>query len=333
MKNIKKKNTNIIVVGGAGYIGHVVIDYFLKKKYKIICIDNLVYKNKLHLKNKNLVFIKSDYANFEAYSKYVNNNSLVVFLGGLVGDPITAKYPTISKIHNEVSIKRSINFFLKRKVSKLVFTSTCSNYGIVKNNQIVNEKSKLLPISLYAKSKVLIEKFLKIKSRKCNTIITILRFATAFGLSKRMRFDLTVNQFVRDIYFGKKLEVYDNNTWRPYCHVNDFSKVIYKILTKSKKNYQFNIFNVGSNENNYTKEMIIKKIGKFIPVNHVKFIKKSKDRRNYRVNFNKLKKYLKYQPKINLDYGIKEIIQLLKKGMFKNSKKKLSQFGNFKIIK
>ena len=111
--------------------------------------------------------------------------------------------------------------------------STCSNYGVVKNNEIVNEKSKLNPISLYAKSKVKFEKYLQ-KNKKSKTKITILRFATAFGLSSRMRFDLTINEFVREIFLKNSLEVYESETWRPYCHVKDFALAIFKVIKTPK---------------------------------------------------------------------------------------------------
>tara|TARA_Y100000996_G_C22412365_1_gene597807 strand:+ start:133 stop:885 length:753 start_codon:yes stop_codon:yes gene_type:complete len=243
----------IIILGGEGYIGRVLSDYFLKKKKFVISIDNLIYKQNKPKNKKNFKFHKIDLKEKKKLSKIIKKNDIVVILAGLVGDPITKKYPRQSKKINEVYLLNSIKILIKNNVKNIIFVSTCSNYGITKNNQLVNEKSKLNPISLYAKSKIKIEKYLEKISKKNNSKITILRFATAFGLSKRMRFDLTINQFVREIYLKNKLEVYDAKTWRPYCHVNDFALAINKIINYPKLKF-FDVFNVGTNKNNFTKK-------------------------------------------------------------------------------
>ena len=102
--------------------------------------------------------------------------------------------------------------------------STCSNYGLIKGDYLADEEHDLNPLSLYAKSKVNIEKYILSLYKKSSMRPTILRFATAFGLSPRMRFDLTVNQFTKELKLNKKLQVFDENTWRPYCHVKDFAE-------------------------------------------------------------------------------------------------------------
>ena len=147
-----------------------------------------------------------------------------------MGDPITKKYPNITKKIN-LENRKVIKICFKKGFRKIIFVSTCSNYGIFDKNSLAKENSRLNPKSLYAKTKVKIEKTFKIV-KKGNSEITILRFATAFGLSDRMRFDLTINQFVREIYLNKKIEVYDPYTWRPYCHVKDFANIIFQIVSK-----------------------------------------------------------------------------------------------------
>ena len=102
------------------------------------------------------------------------------------------------------------------------------------------------------------------ENRNIFTSTTILRFATAFGVSNRMRFDLTINHFVKDALIDNKLVVYDSDTWRPYCHLQDFNNIIEKVIFASQKDVDFQIFNAGSEINNYTKEMIVKEISKKI---------------------------------------------------------------------
>ena len=138
---------------------------------------------------------------------------------------------------------------------------------------MVNEKSRLNPLSIYAKNKVMIEKYI-LQLKNIKFIPTILRFSTAFGLSsERMRFDLTINQFVKEAFFKNKLEIYDGDTYRPYCHVKDFARAIYRsIISKNMKKLE--IYNVGSNSNNFTKEQLIKKISKYIKTNNISYVNK-----------------------------------------------------------
>tara|TARA_Y100000590_G_scaffold469618_1_gene658709 strand:+ start:3635 stop:4630 length:996 start_codon:yes stop_codon:yes gene_type:complete len=327
-----KNNPNIVIIGGAGYIGSVVSDFFLKKKYKVKSIDNLIYKQKIPRSKRNFNFHNLDISKKDKVNKLIDNNSIVILLAGLVGDPITKKYPKISKKINENYTIKFINLCLKKKIKHLIFVSTCSNYGITGTKKMVDENSKLNPLSIYAKSKIKIEKYLKIKSKKNKIKITILRFATAFGISKRMRFDLTVNQFVREIFLKNNLEVYDTGTWRPYCHVKDFAGAIFKTIS-SKNKKLFDVYNVGSNRNNFTKEKLIKKIQKYIKIEKISYINKKSDYRNYKVNFTKMKKKLQFIPKYSIDYGIKEIIYAMKKKKYLKLNDSNDFFGNYKIKK
>ena len=323
-----KKSQNIVILGGAGYIGSVVSDYFLKKNFQVTSIDNLIYKQKSPLNKKNLYFYNLDISK-NKIQKIIDSNSVVILLAGLVGDPITKKYPKISKKINEDYIIKCIKLCFLKKIKHLIFVSTCSNYGITKSKKMVDEKSKLNPLSLYAKSKIKIEKYLQTKSKKNRIKISILRFATAFGISNRMRFDLTINQFVRELFLKNDLEVYDTGTWRPYCHVKDFARAIHSSIV-SKNKELLEIYNVGSNVNNFTKEQIIKKIKKYIKTGKIQYVNKKSDYRNYKVNFNKMRKKLNFVPKYSVDYGIKEIIKSMKKKKYL----KLNQSKDFlEIIK
>lgn len=323
----------ILILGGEGYIGQELNSFLQnqKKKFEIIVVDNLLYNQSTLKQNKifkNYKFIKYDLSNKEINNNILNNVYCIVILSGLVGDPITKKYPLMAKINNETLIKKFINQSFAKKIPRLIFVSTCSNYGLRNEKYKAKENSKLKPLSLYSKSKVSIEKFILNKNKKKSfTTPTILRFATAFGLSSRMRFDLTINEFTKDIFLKKKLDVYDVDTWRPYCHIKDFARLIYKIINADKNKINFQVFNAGSTTNNFTKQTIIKRISKFLNTNCIKYLDKGKDRRNYRVDFSKVNKKLGFKPKYSIDYGIKEIINWLKK----NKKKKFSNLGNYKI--
>ena len=320
-----------LVVGGEGYIGQkLVSDLININKDAVISFDCRIYKQKKNsnIYNKKLYRLINDkMSNFNKYSNILSSIDSLIILGGLVGDPITKKYSKVSKKINEDDIMNIMKISSKYKVPKIIFISTCSNYGLVNETEFATEKHRLKPLSLYAKSKVKCEKYLF--KLKFNTPV-ILRFATAFGLSDRMRFDLTVNEFTRDLYYKKKLDIYDQKSWRPYCHVNDFSRIIRKVLIAEKKKVAYQIFNVGNNRNNCTKKNLVDKIVRILKYknNGINYLNKGFDRRNYKVDFSKIEKVLKIKTKFDINYGIKEIILSSKKNRnyFKNKK-----LGNYNI--
>ena len=211
----------------------------------------------------------------------------------------------------------------------MIFVSTCSNYGIG-SKKLLKEDDDLKPLSYYSKQKVKIEQLL-IKIKKVNFIWTILRFATAFGVSPRMRFDLTINHFVKSLLDKEQLEIYDSQTFRPYCHVKDFARAIKKIMSSNPKKINNAIFNVGSNRNNFSKRKIYEKISMHIKNTKVRFLKKGFDKRDYVVNFKKINKVLNFKTIYSVDYGIREIIKYVKQNYKEN--KSLKNFGNYKIRK
>lgn len=327
-------NKNVLVVGSQGYIGSVLTDYLLKKKFQIIGIDNFIYnQKKINFLNKNYKFISCDLRDEEKIKKLVPKVYQVIILAGLVGDPITKKYPKLAHEINYIGIKNVINICNKSKIKKLIFISTCSNYGITKGDNLLKECHPLKPISLYAKQKVKIEKFLL--KNKFKFTITILRFATAFGLSPRMRFDLTVNEFVKDAFFKKQLEIYEPNTYRPYCHIKDFCRIINLVLKKKSTDLDKEVFNCGSNNNNYSKIQIARILKKRFKDLKIVINKNVKDKRNYKVDFSKVKKVLKFRPKYSVNYGVSEIINFLKKNIDSKLDENVNnkKFGNYLIKK
>ena len=323
-------NNKILLVGGAGYIGTVLIKHLLDSKYHVTCLDNLIYDNSYSLsefkKNNEFNFVLGDLRNDLLMTELLSKCDATIILAGLVGDPITKKYPEISEKINSTGTKKLINNCNNKKIEKLVFVSTCSNYGLSDTDLPLSEEAELKPISLYAKQKVEVENYILSQKNSVDYSPTILRFSTAFGLSPRMRFDLTINQFTKSIFEDEKLEVFDSNTWRPYCHVKDFASTLEKILDASKKTTDFQVFNVGGDNNNFTKKQIVEKIFKFIPGNKVTFTDKKRDPRNYKINFSKISKILNFKVKYTVNDGIEEMINF-----FKKNKKILKTFNHIKF--
>ena len=142
-----------------------------------------------------------------------------------------------------------------------------------------------------------------------------------------MRFDLTINEFVHTLFLGKKLKLYDIDTFRPYCHINDFARLIDVVLSSDKKKILFETFNAGSTRNNYSKLSIFKLIKRKIKNSKFEILKESKDRRDYNVSFEKVKKVLNFKTKYSINYGINQILNYLKKNKKINAKK----LGNYSI--
>ncbi len=319
----------ILIIGGEGYIGKVVKKYFRRNRHSVTTLDKLIYKDQ-EVNFKDSQFIMADLLDKKIINQCLVNADAIVILAGLVGDPITKKYPIYSKKINEEGLKYIIKTSFEKQIKKLIFISTCSNYGKIKKGQFADENYKLNPLSNYSKSKVRLEKYiLSFKSNKKNTstTATILRFATAFGHSERMRFDLTVNQFVLEMFKYNKIKVYDKNTWRPYCHVKDFARLILIVLQSNKNKVNFEIFNAGGDKNNFTKEMIALNIQKYFSKSKIHFIKNDVDQRDYRVSFFKVKKVLNFIPNYSLDFGIKEIFNNIKKQKYNTSINKFH--GNY----
>ena len=312
----------ILITGGAGFIGTVLTNLALEKNFKVISVDNLKNSKKKflkkNLKNKRFVFFRCDINNPRNFEKIIKKEEIdiVVHLAGIVGDPASKLEKKLTVDTNLKNSKILFELCEKYNVKKFIFSSTCSNYGIVASNTFADENTKLKPLSLYAKTKVDFEKFMIKKSKSIKMKLTIMRFATVFGVSDRMRFDLTINQFTREIFLKKTLDIFGENTWRPYCHVKDVARAIL-ISLKSKK--KLSIFNVGNSKQNYSKKDVINAIGKFLILNNIIFSKKNiYDKRDYKVSFQKIFKDLKFKTKFNLNYGIKEIIGFLKKNKKNN---------------
>ena len=326
---------NILLIGGAGYIGTVLSSHFLTRGYKVTVLDDFTYNNQFavipFLGEKGYRLVKGDMNDPGILEQASKDAEDVILLAGLVGDPITKKYPVESGLINDKGIKHCMDYFSDKKINKLIFISTCSNYGLIKENELADENFDLNPLSLYAKAKVSNEKYLLDKKGNANYTGIVLRFATAFGLSPRMRFDLTVSEFVRDLFFGSELLVFDENTWRPYCHVRDFSRLIERVLNSDDSIVNYEVFNAGGEVNNYTKKMIVETILEYIPDGNVKYSDKGSDPRNYRVSFEKVKKTLGFEPEYTVKDGIMELIDGLRKGIYADSLDDKNRYGNYEI--
>src|SRR5262245_24156629 len=325
----------VLVMGGAGYIGSVLTGRLLQAGYQVRCSDLLLYRNGVtvtpFLDHPDYEFMRCDLVDTARLERAFADVTDVVVLAGLVGDPITKKYPEASGRINDDGILRLIDFCNGQCLNRVIFVSTCSNYGLIPEDTTADEDFELNPLSLYAKSKVAAEQKLLALEGKVDYQPTVLRFATAFGLSPRMRFDLTVSEFTRAMFRGEDLLVYDAHTWRPYCHLKDFSEAIRRVIEAPVDRGAFEAFNAGGDVNNATKQTIVDTIKSYLPEAPVHYQAHGADPRNYRVNFGKIKRVLHFEPSMMVRDGVAELLGALGQGLFSDVEANKPFYGNYEI--
>ena len=316
----------ILIAGGAGYIGSVLVRLLLQKNYRVRVLDRLLFGGEsiVELLNyPNFEFFKGDVRDEQTLRTMLKGMDAVVNLAAIVGDPACAKEPELTQETNYQASKLMYNIANEFGSKQFIFASTCSNYGkMVDPNSYVNEDSELSPISLYAETKVATEKFLFSQSKDNICKPTCLRFSTVYGASPRIRFDLTVNEFTKELALKRELVVFGEQFWRPYCHVYDLARSVVAVLESSDDKVGFNVFNVGDTNENYTKKMLVDEIIKQLPDSNVKYVQKNEDPRDYKVNFDKIKNTLGFKISKTVPEGIRQVIKIIKEGFLINPDEK-----------
>lgn len=305
----------VLVAGGAGYIGSALVSRILRDTdLNVTVFDSLMYGGDSLLPyfsyGNRFNFIKGDLRAVNL-DDLLENKYYVVNLAALVGEPICKKYPVEARQINfeaNISLAKAAE---KRRVRRYIFASTCSNYGISNSNELIDETGILQPVSLYSETKVNSENLLL--NELPDLPVTVLRFATAYGLASRVRFDLLLHEFIRDAWKNKTIRVFGAEHWRPIVHVDDIARSICFILEKDQVKKK-DVFNVGSNDQNYRKielaEMVAKRLGA-----NIEKVESHKDPRNYKVSFNKIRNETKFQPILRPEDAINHIATGLESGL------------------
>ena len=319
------KQKIIMVTGGAGYVGSILLRRLLQNGYKVVCVDSLRYGGASLLEiwgDPNFVLERIDITNPDAMREVFNRYTFhgIVHLAAIVGDPACKLEPELARKTNLDASIGLLESAVRSHVNRFVFASTCSNYGKMKNpDAYVDENAPLAPVSLYAELKVAFEEFILHQVRQdANICPTILRFSTVHGISPRMRFDLTVNEFSKEVALGRELQVFGEPFWRPDCHVTDFSRAILAVLEADNEAVAFNVFNVGDTTQNYTKKMLVDEILRQVPEAQVTYVHKEDDPRDYRVNFDKIRETLGFSISRTVPQGIHEILTSIWSGVIKD---------------
>ena len=292
---------DILVVGGAGYVGGGIVD-LLSKKHDVTVYDSLIYENSFR---KDVNFIFGDIRDYKKLNPILKNYDAVVWLAALVGDGACAINPTLT---HEINAE-TVSNLTKNFNGKIVFLSTCSVYGA--QDGILNEDSSVNPLSEYASSKLIAEKYLE------DSDAIIFRLGTLFGIGdqfSRIRLDLVVNILTTKALKDKKMSVFGGDQWRPLLHVKDVANAIDRTLETDVNG----IFNI--HHKNYKIIELAKKIKEKIPDVVIETTPLPfQDTRNYQVSSEKLKVATGFEALIEIDQGINEVYDLISSNRIKDT--------------
>jgi nucleoside-diphosphate-sugar epimerase len=299
-----------LVTGGAGYVGAEVATALLEGGREVRVLDSLLFGQQPIadlLERKGAQVTIGDVRDADTRRELLNGAEAVVHLAAIVGDPACARDPELARETNIVATRGLVSDANEAGVKHLIFASTCSNYGRMADPEVpVDEEAPLAPVSLYAEQKVEIEKML-LSNGSGTTVPTCLRFATVYGAAPRMRFDLTVNEFTRELWADKDLEVFGEQFWRPYVHVRDAARGILRVLEAGPEEVGNDVFNVGHSDENYRKLDLVEIITGEIDRGNVSFVHRDEDPRDYKVSFAKVKERLGFEPEMRVPDGVREI--------------------------
>ncbi|MEM3545938.1 MAG: NAD(P)-dependent oxidoreductase [Candidatus Bathyarchaeia archaeon] len=309
----------VLVTGGAGYIGSVLIGSLLDEGYSVICLDRLIFGDagiKPYIGMSNFKLVVDDTRTFN--SEILNGVNAVVDLAA-ISQPDPSGYLE-ERLFHEMNYKgpvRVANLSMKHGVKKYIFTSTCSVYGFQEG--LISEKSQPNPLENYAKTKLMVEEEVKPLSSK-EFCVTILRLATVYGLSKKMRFDLVVNGMTLSLYKTGVIKVMHPGTQiRPVVHVADVAKAIISVIEADESEVNGEVFNVGSNDQNYRIYDLAKLVGDSVGKPYGIEWYGEPDTRSYNVDFTKIRKRLNFIASYTPIQGSREVYKALEEGVISDA--------------
>jgi nucleoside-diphosphate-sugar epimerase len=311
-----------LVSGGAGYLGVPTIDELLAGGRRVRVLDALIHGGQERLaddlQSRGVEIFQGDIRDPDARRRALEGVGEVVHLAAIVGDPACARDPQLARAVNVEGATALIAEARAAGVGRFVFASTCSNYGRLADASVpIAEDGALAPVSLYAEQKVAIERAL-LDGAAPPMRVTCLRFATLYGVAPRMRFDLTVNEFTRDLWADRSLEVFGERFWRPYVHVRDAARAIRLTLDSPASRVAGEVFNVGRSDENYRKLDLVDIIRGQVDRGKVSFVHRDEDPRDYKVSFDKIARVLGFRPALTVPDGVAEIVAALDAGRFRD---------------
>jgi sialic acid synthase SpsE/nucleoside-diphosphate-sugar epimerase len=300
----------VLVIGGAGYIGSMLVEKLLRRDYRVRVLDLLLYgKDPLRSFDRfpqqgNLEFIRGDCRDPEIIDSALEGVDAVVHLGEIVGDPACAINEAFTIDTNYAATHTIVERCVRKDVRRLVFMSSCSVYG--HNDFEVSETSALQPVSLYARCKIESERAV-LGNGGDRLDPTVLRLATVHGGSHRQRLDLVVNYLAVRAAASGRIQIFGGDQWRPFVSVRDVCRAIVDVLNADIARVGGQIFNVGDSRENYQMKGVGAAVKELVPGTTVEIVAEERDSRNYRVNFEKIRHALGFTAEYTVADSIREL--------------------------
>lgn len=318
---------HILITGGAGYIGSLLTSELLRQNYRVTLLDSLLFGGESILpfmSHPNFHFIKTDVTEHRAIRDAVKRDwekpNAVVHLAGIVGFPACqAVGRQVAWKYNVEATKMAFEQSTDLGVERFVFASTYSNYGLSENGKPVTEETPLNPQSLYAETKIAAEQYL-LEQKDADCAPLLFRFATLYGISPRTRFDLIVNQFVLEAFTKRQLIIYQRGYSRSFVHIRDVVRGVIMGLETEQSKIRGQVFNLGTENGNYSKNDIVNFVLKRMPETIVEYkdLTFGGDMRDITVSFEKIKRVLGFDTTLTVDDGVREVLFALKSGLIRN---------------
>lgn len=306
----------VLVTGGAGYVGSTLVPQLLARGHRVRVLDSLAHGGGSLLgvwAHPAFEFVRGDVRDRTTVAAALDGVDAVVHLAAVVGDPACARDTVTATAVNLEGSLSLLDASRRAGVRRFVFASTCSNYGRLPDpGQLADEETALRPVSLYAETKVAVERALLAEPTDGPMAATPLRFATVFGVSPRMRFDLTVNEFTRELLVRRHLVVFGEQFWRPYVHVADVARAVAVVLEAPAARVAGRVFNVGDTGENYRKQDLVELVRVLEPEATVEYVQRTEDPRDYRVCFTRVREELGFRISRTVPDGIREVAKLVR---------------------
>jgi len=318
---------HIFITGGAGYIGSLLTSELLRQNYRVTVADSLLFGGESlvpFLHHPNFHFVKADVTERRAIKDSLKDGwqkpDALIHLAAIVGFPACqAVGKQVAWKYNVEATQMVFEQAADLGVERFVFASTYSNYGLSADGKPVTEETPLNPQSLYAETKIAAEEFLL--SQKDSACAPLLfRFATLYGISPRTRFDLIVNQFVLDAFTKHALIIYQRGYSRSFVHIRDVARGVIMGLEAERAKIQGQVFNLGTDNGNYSKDDIVRLVLKRMPQTVVEYknLTFGGDMRDITVSFAKIKNTLGFETTLDVNNGVREVLFALKSGLIQD---------------
>ena len=319
---------HVVITGGAGYIGSLLTSELLRANYRVTVLDSLLFGGESlvpFLHHPNFHFVKADVTESRALKDALKDDGwqkpdAIVHLAAIVGFPACqAVGKQVAWRYNVDATKLVFEQAADLGAERFVFASTYSNYGLSEEGKPVTEESPLNPQSLYAETKIAAEEFL-LSQKDASCAPLLFRFATLYGISPRTRFDLIVNQFVLEAFTKRELIIYQRGYSRSFVHIRDVVRGVIMGLEAGQSKIRGEVFNLGTDNGNYSKDDIVRLVLKRMPETVVDYKDQTfgGDMRDITVSFAKIRQVLGFETTLDVDDGIRELLFALKSGLIRN---------------